>query len=82
MNQIVKCAYRKDQCPTPDEIREWFEERPTSRIGIATGALSGFDAVDLDGPEAEERFAVLLGIPETIMQSKGLRLNECIGRES
>jgi hypothetical protein len=68
---LVKWAYRKDQRPTPAEITEWFEERPDARVGIAAGTPSGVDAVDLDGPQAKERFGALYGIPETLTQSTG-----------
>jgi hypothetical protein len=68
---VIKWAHRKDQRPSPDEIRGWFQERPDARIGVATGFLSGVDVVDIDGPQARERFESLYGLPETIMQSTG-----------
>ncbi len=68
---IVKWAYRKHQRPTPDEIKGWFTKNPAARVGFATGAPSGVDVVDLDGPQARERFEALYGNPETIIQSTG-----------
>jgi hypothetical protein len=68
---LVKWAHRKDKKPNADEIINWFKQWPDSRIGIATGTLSGVDVVDIDGPQARERFEALFGIPETIMQSTG-----------
>jgi hypothetical protein len=68
---IIKWVHRKDRRPSPDEIQGWFTNRPEARIGIVTGAPSGVDAVDLDGPKAYARFETLFGIPETIMQSTG-----------
>jgi putative DNA primase/helicase len=68
---IVKWAHRKNQRPTPMEIKDWFGRFKDARIGIATGAPSGVDVVDLDGPQAKERFEALYGIPETIKQSTG-----------
>jgi hypothetical protein len=67
----VKWAYRKNKRPTPEEIKNWFTEFPGSRVGIATGVHSGVDVVDLDGPQAKERFEALYGVPETIRQSTG-----------
>ena len=67
----VKWAYRKNRRPTAEEIKTWFQKFPDTRIGIATGALSGVDVVDIDGPGAQERFNALYGIPETITQTTG-----------
>jgi putative DNA primase/helicase len=67
----VKWAYRKKEKPTPDEIKEWWGIWPNANVGIATGEMSDIDVVDLDGPEAKERFEALCGIPETIMQTTG-----------
>lgn len=53
----------------PDLIRRWWTEHPDANVGIATGALSNMDALDVDGDEGE---ATLRGlekvhgeIPET-----------------
>ncbi len=68
----VKWAYRKKEQPTPDELDQWWGIWKNANIGIATGALSGIDVVDLDGPEAKERFEAMVGsMPETIMQITG-----------
>jgi hypothetical protein len=70
---MVKWAHRRDQRPTPEEIRGWWKRFPGARIAIATGAYSGFDAVDVDGPEALEKLIAICGgnIPETIYQTTG-----------
>jgi hypothetical protein len=68
---LTKWAYRKNRPPTPDEIRIWFKDNPDARVGIATGAPSCVDVVDLDGPQAIERFSSLYGIPETIRADTG-----------
>jgi hypothetical protein len=68
---LVKWAYRKDQRPTAAEIKDWLTTFPDARVGIATGAPSGVDVVDLDGPAALERFTALYGMPETITQTTG-----------
>jgi putative DNA primase/helicase len=67
----IKWAYRKDKRPSPGEIKDWPNKFKDVRIGIATGAPSGVDVVDLDGPRAKERFDALYGIPETLTQSTG-----------
>jgi hypothetical protein len=68
---LIKWAHRKDKRPTVEEIREWYKRWPSARIGIATGKPSGFDVVDLDGPQARERFDALYGTPETIRADTG-----------
>jgi hypothetical protein len=68
---LVKWAFRKHRRPTPKEITKWFSKFSNARIGIATGSMSGIDAVDLDGPEAIEKFDALFGIPETLIANTG-----------
>jgi hypothetical protein len=69
---LVKWAHRRDQRPTPDELRDWFCRFPDARIALATGAYSGFDVVDVDSAQALERLeAICGGLPETITQHTG-----------
>lgn len=69
---MVKWKDRRDKRPTPEEIRGWWKKFPLARIAIAAGVCSGFDAVDVDGPDALEKlFAICGGIPETIYQTTG-----------
>lgn len=69
---LVKWAYRREQRPKQDEIRGWWKKFPDARIAIATGAYSGFDAVDVDGPEALEKLSAICGgVPGTIYQTTG-----------
>jgi hypothetical protein len=70
---MVSWKDRRHRRPTPDEIRGWWKQWPNARIAIATGAHSGFDAVDVDGPEALEKLIALCdgNIPETIYQTTG-----------
>jgi hypothetical protein len=69
---LVKWAGRKNQRPTPMEIKGWWRKWPTCRIGIATGSLSGIDVVDLDGPDAFEKCISLCGgLPDTVSQITG-----------
>lgn len=75
---LILWAQRKDKRPTANEIKGWFTKWPDARIGILTGAASGFDAVDLDGPEAIQRFeANVCEIPGTIMQTTGRKEGGC-----
>ncbi len=58
----------------PDQLGTWFQEYPNSNFGIATGSKSGFVVIDLDSPEAEQRWAELqqsLGFsePDTYCQT-------------
>jgi Bifunctional DNA primase/polymerase, N-terminal/AAA domain len=34
---------------SPEEIRQWWTERPNANLGIVTGAVSGLSVIDLDG---------------------------------
>lgn len=55
--------------------------RADSNIGIATGVISGFWVLDLDGPEAEAAIARLEALhgplPETVQQSTGRGRHLC-----
>jgi putative DNA primase/helicase len=68
---LIKWAHRKNKRPAAEEIQGWYKKWPNARIGVATGSCSGVDAVDLDGPQACERFHALYGTPETIAQTTG-----------
>jgi hypothetical protein len=69
---LVKWAGRKNQRPTPMEIKGWWQKWPTGRIGVATGSLSGIDVVDIDGPDAFEKCIALCGeLPNTLSQLTG-----------
>ena len=39
----------KDASTDPSCIRQWWQERPDANLGIATGAVSGIDVLDVDG---------------------------------
>src|SRR4051794_7912570 len=41
-----------DATTDPEQIRAWWQEWPTTNIGIATGRASGLLVVDVDGPHA------------------------------
>lgn len=69
---LVKWRERKSRRPTRAEITCWWHRFPDARLGIATGALSGVDVVDFDGPDARARFeARVCDVPDTITQSTG-----------
>ncbi|MSR84697.1 MAG: bifunctional DNA primase/polymerase [Candidatus Latescibacteria bacterium] len=38
----------KDATTDPTQIRKWWEQYPDANIGIPTGAVSGFDVLDID----------------------------------
>ncbi len=46
---------------TTDEakIRAWWTENPNANVGIATGAASGFDVLDIDGAAGRKSLATL-----------------------
>jgi len=59
-----------------DTIRDWWGKNPTAGIGIATGARSGFFAVDIDPKNGgQETLTALLekngAFPETVTQQTG-----------
>lgn len=60
--------------------RRW-REQPYANVGIATGAVSGFWVLDVDGPEAEAALDVLVAqhgeIPETVEQQTGRGRHLC-----
>ena len=45
----------KDATTDPATIRQWWDEQPAYNVAIATGAVSGVIAVDVDGAEAAMR---------------------------
>jgi hypothetical protein len=69
---FVLWGHRRHRRPNPNEIHGWWKRWPNPRIAIATGAYSGFDVVDVDGPEALETvIAICGGVPGTIYQTTG-----------
>ena len=64
---LVKWTDRKNNRPTPMEIKDWWQRWPTGPNWVATGSLSGIDVVDLDGPDAFEKCISLCGgLPDTV----------------
>ena len=55
--------------------------KPTCNVACATGEVSGFWVLDLDGPEAEEDLAALVAVhgdlPETVEQGTGKGRHLC-----
>ena len=43
-----------------DQIRRWWRQWPTANIGMPTG--SGFDVIDVDGPEGRESLKIRLNL--------------------
>jgi hypothetical protein len=62
---------------TRDEavVREWWTRYADANLAVATGKLSGFDALDVDGEEGEATVAALEkehgAIPKTVEQISG-----------
>ena len=56
-------------------IRNWWHEWPNANLGIATGAVSGFFALDVDGQEGEKSLCELEerngALPETVESITG-----------
>lgn len=42
----------KDATTDAETVRAWWRANPASNIGMPTGAVSGYDVIDVDGPEA------------------------------
>jgi hypothetical protein len=60
---LVRWAELQDRLPTEQEVRSWWRRWPEANAGCATGELSGFVVVDLDG-ELAMREAERLGYGE------------------
>ena len=57
-----------------EQLKQWFGvEHTTANIGILTGAISGIDAIDEDGPHAHETLVAQSGIelPDTVTSVTG-----------
>ena len=50
------------------QLRQWWKKYLTANIGILTGAISGIDSIDLDGPHALETLETQANIrlPESV----------------
>ena len=46
---------------TDEEIKQWFEDRPNSMVGVVTGKLSDLDVIDVDGTEIPQKLGDILG---------------------
>lgn len=49
----------KDATLDSDRIRAYWEANPMANIGIPTGPISGFDCIDVDGPQGVQSLAEL-----------------------
>lgn len=47
----------KDATTDPATVRDWWRRWPSANIGIATGKVSGFFVLDIDGQDGEETLA-------------------------
>lgn len=72
---LVKHGY-KDATKDLEKIAHWWKRFPKANIAVATGAISGFFAIDIDprnrGEETLESLEDAFGkLPETVMQFTG-----------
>src|SRR4051794_22255280 len=44
--------------PTPDEVNEWWQQHPTSNVGLALGAVA---RIDIEGPQSRGRLGEMSG---------------------
>jgi len=58
-----------------DQIAAWWAETPDANIGLATGAVSGVDVIDLDAPDAlPSELVHLVGRTPTVRTARGQHL--------
>src|SRR5687767_9286208 len=50
----------KEASTDPEQIRAWWAAEPDGNVAIATGSISGLFVLDLDGPQGEDSYGVLL----------------------
>lgn len=65
-----------DATTDANQIKEWFEMWPNANVGIATGARSGFDALDIDPRHGgDDSLAALIAkhgrLPDTVEDVTG-----------
>lgn len=48
-----------DASSDPETVKRWWWINPNANIGIATGAMSGFDVIDVDGEEGADSLHAL-----------------------
>ena len=65
----------KDASKDTATITQWWQHWPWANVGIATGKVSGFFVLDIDGPEGEENLRDLEAkhgnLPNTVEQLTG-----------
>lgn len=65
----------KDATKNIDQVIKWWQRWPEANIGIATGRLSGFFVLDIDGRQGEESLSELEEkngkLPDTVEQLTG-----------
>ncbi len=65
----------KDVSADPDIIAAWWQRWPTANVGVATGAVSGFFVLDVDGDAGAESLRELEAqhgkLPDTVEQLTG-----------
>ncbi|ACX52291.1 Bifunctional DNA primase/polymerase [Ammonifex degensii KC4] len=65
----------KEASKDSETIAAWWRRWPWANIGVATGSISGFFVLDVDGPEGEDSLYELVKrhgeLPETVEQITG-----------
>jgi len=65
----------KDATKDINKVKEWWTKKPWANIGIATGKISGFFVLDVDGEIGEEELRALElehdRLPDTVEQLTG-----------
>lgn len=68
-------AWQRNASRDPATIEGWWDEKPTSNVGVQLGAESGIIDIECDSPEAEAALAILLGadppVTPTFAASRG-----------
>jgi len=58
---------------TSEDILKWWVDYPKSHVGMITGAISGIDSIDMDGPHAKDILEAQAGVelPDSISYTTG-----------
>ena len=62
---FIKWEKHQTERATPEQIKEWWKKWPAAMIGVVTGEISGFFAVDSDTEEADKQLEGL--IPDNLI---------------
>lgn len=63
---LVKWKKYQDERPDEAQLTRWWQKWPDANVGIITGQVSGFFAVDIDSPDGLATIEGRGGLPETL----------------